>query len=79
MIGEFASLEELYERITPALNTVRYETKLIYNIDIKNSEVWEYLADKKWKSASNLSLAEMVNDILTIDIDELKESIGDEL
>ncbi len=64
---KFNSLKELYLRLKPALATKKrlcYQRGLKY---IKEEDIWNYLKDTKWKSTINLSLADMVNDILGSD------------
>ena len=68
---EFNSLEELKERLKPALRIKEEEFKN-NNIDyITNEDIWNYLKDIKWKTSTNLSLSDMVNDILKLDINNL--------
>ena len=64
---EFNSLEELYNRLKPALNTKQREmVRKGYNY-IKIEDIWNYLKEIKWKKANNLSLYEMVSDVLNVD------------
>ena len=64
---EFNSLEELYNRLKPALNTKQREMiRNGYNY-IKIEDIWNYLKEIKWKKANNLALYEMVSDVLNID------------
>lgn len=67
MNEEFNSLEELYRRIKPALSTKIREMRRSGLIYIKEEDVWNYLKEKKWKNSKNLSLSEMVDDILNSD------------
>jgi hypothetical protein len=60
----FNSLEELYERIKPALITKKQEMKRNGFNYIKEEDIWNYLKEIKWKNTRNLSLYEMVNDVL---------------
>lgn len=64
---EFNNLQELYDRLRPALRTKRNEmVRNGYNY-IKPEDIWNYLKEVKWKKASDLSLYEMVNDVLNTD------------
>ena len=64
---EFNSLEELYNRLKPALVTKQREKiRNGYNY-IKIEDIWNYLKEIKWKKANNLALYEMVSDVLNID------------
>lgn len=61
---EFSNLKELYNRLKPALQTKKNEmNRKGYNY-IKVEDIWNYLKEVKWKQASNLSLHEMVSDVL---------------
>ncbi|CCY45581.1 post-transcriptional regulator [Clostridium sp. CAG:1193] len=68
---EFKTLKELYDRIKPALTSKRKEFIRIGINYITEVDIWNYLADKKWKSASELSLSEMVSDIFLASVDEV--------
>ena len=63
----FESLEELYKRIKPALITKKNEMKRDGYIYIKEEDIWNYLKERKWKNARDLSLSEMISDILNTD------------
>ena len=76
----FNSLEELYKRIKPALKTKKEEMRRAGYIYIKEEDVWNYLKEVKWINSKNLSLYQMVNDVLNVDnmlIDKyLKEKLN---
>jgi len=62
---EFNNLEELYIRIKPALSCKQSEMiRDGYNY-IKIEDIWNYLKEIKWKIAYNLSLYDMVTDVLS--------------
>lgn len=63
----FESLRELYARVEPALETKRMEMIRDGYAYIKKEDVWNYLKEEKWKKGRDLSLAEMVSDILNSD------------
>ena len=63
----FGSLEELYKRIRPALKTKKEEMKRAGYIYIKEEDIWNYLKENKWMNSKNLSLYQMVNDVLNAD------------
>ncbi len=64
---EFGSLRELYARIEPALETKRIEMRREGYSYIKCEDIWNYLKEVKWRNSNDLSLAEMVSDILNTD------------
>ena len=70
---EFNNLKELKDRITPALNTKLKELKKNnYNI-ATIEDIWNYLIEKKWKTAQNLTLYDIINDVLNIDNEDIEE------
>jgi len=61
---EFKSIEELKQRLKPALESKVQDLKY-KNINTVDEEgIWNYLKEIKWKNAKNLNLSDMVNDIL---------------
>lgn len=64
---EFSSLEELYNRLKPALRTKKRELKENGYGYLKIEDIWNYLKENKWKRSNNLSLNDMVSDILNAD------------
>lgn len=59
----FNSAYELYNKVLPALRTKKREFKK-RGISIREKEIFTYLVNTKWKNTENLSLNEVVNDIL---------------
>ena len=81
-MNEYRSQEELFKGLIPAMNV---KLKLFKNTSyhyITKEDIWNYLKEIKWKSSSNLTLGEMVNDIIKLepnDIDKyLKEQMKNE-
>lgn len=68
---EFKNLEELKKRVGPALATKEKELKL-KKYSIKKEEIWNYLVKNKWSTSKNLTLYDIVNDILKFDIEEIE-------
>ena len=64
---QFNSLEELYNRIKPALMAKVEELKRNDLNYIKEEDVWNYLKEIKWKDSSDLKLYQMVSDVLNAD------------
>ena len=68
---EFTSLGQLYKKLLPAFNVKK---RLILNSkykEITNENIWSYLTETKWRTARNLSLPDMINDIITADLEEI--------
>ena len=68
---EFSSLEELYKRLKPALTTKADEIRMQGYTYIKEEDVWNYLKEIKWKTSKDLSLYEMVSDILNLESEKI--------
>lgn len=64
---EFGSVQELYERLKPALKSKVSELKREGYAYLNSEDVWNYLKEKKWRNSKNLSLHEMVSDIFNSD------------
>lgn len=68
---EFKSLQQLYIKLIPAFNVKK---RLILNSkykEITNENIWSYLTETKWRTSKNLSLPDMINDIITADLEEI--------
>ena len=60
---EFNTLEELYNRVKPALHSKKIELRRLGYSNINEIDIWNYLKDK-WKNSINLTLSDIVDDIL---------------
>lgn len=63
---EFNSVKELYKRVTPALKTKR-RILLKKGINVKENKIFEYLIKEKWSNETNLTLSDIVSDIINVD------------
>ncbi len=70
-MDEFSSLKELYIKVRPALIIKKDELHKQGMKQIVEADIWNFLKKKKWTNTIDLSLSEMVNDILEVDSDEL--------
>ena len=68
---EYKSQSELYQGLTPALNVKVKYLKRNQISNIKREDIWNYLKETKWKNSIDLTLADMVQDILHTDNSEL--------
>lgn len=70
---------ELYKRLSPAINCkIRELAK--YNINyVKKEDIWNYLMQLKWNNEKGITLAEMVDDILNLDNNNLDEFVKEKL
>ena len=71
----FNSIEELYNKLLPALETRVSELKLNGVSYIKVDDIWEYLKRNKWSKSIDLTLSKCVDDILNTDEAELKKFV----
>lgn len=63
----FTSVDELKKRLMPALRLRKKQLKKD-NINMTEDMLWDYFVNNYWKKANNLSLHEMVNDILNEEV-----------
>ena len=71
---EYDSLEELYNDLEGAFNV---KLRLIRNKYpyIKKENIWEYLRTNKWPYDKGLTISEMVNDIMDVDIEKVSSFV----
>ena len=68
---EYKNQFELYQGLVPALNVKLTMLKKNDYVGITREDIWNYLKDYKWKSSVDLTLADMVQDIIHTDNLEL--------
>lgn len=73
----FASLEELYQKLLPALRTKKNEMIREKYLYITEEDIWSYLCHYTWKGQKTLTLGAMVDDILNTDSLVLYEHKGE--
>ncbi len=72
---KFKSLQELYDRLLPALKSKTKEiNKKGFNY-IHEEDIWNYLKNYKWTSSKALELCDMVEDIFRVEIKELDDYV----
>lgn len=67
MDEKFTSIEELYNRLIPALKSKKMELHKNHMIYISVQDIWQYFRTCKWNKGINLTLFDMVDDILNTD------------
>lgn len=79
-MDNITNIQKLYEFLSPALNV---KLRLLRNRNyfyIKKEDIWSYLKETKWPYSKGLTIADMVNDIIHCDNQEidlyLKEKIS---
>ena len=76
---KFSSLEDLYNRLKPALRSKVKELRQLDKIYIKENDIFEYLSNTRWESSTNLTLDQMVDDILYLDNDKIDEYVQNKI
>lgn len=76
---EFENVQELYERLKPALKSKELELKRNGINYIKQEDIWNYLKKEKWMGAKDLLLHQMVDDILNTDYVLLQNYVEDNI
>lgn len=69
---EFTSQLELYLALLPVFKVKHRLLSITSNKNITNEDMWKYLTMTKWKNSHNLTISEMVNDIIILDTNNIK-------
>lgn len=72
---EYSSMQELYNILIPAFNVKLRQLKNSKYNSIKRQDIWEYLKNNKWMLSVDLSISEMVSDIINVDGYKIKKYI----
>ena len=70
MNDEFQSVEELYQRVLPALRTKVHKLTSRGISFVVEEDIWNLLMEK-WKKGRGLTLYDIVDDILKLDENEI--------
>jgi len=73
---EYKNVKELFEGLKPAFNVKLRLIKKDYDYITRN-DIWNYLKINKWCKDVNLTISEMVDDIIMVDIDKVDRFIKD--
>ena len=68
---DYNTEEELFEGLIPALNVKLKNLKKNKIKDITKEDIWNYLKETKWKNSIDLTLADMVQDIIHTPNDDI--------
>jgi hypothetical protein len=68
---KFASITDLYRRVYPALETKKDEINNQFHSKVTELDIWNYLKNNVWNKSKNLSLCDIVDDILHINEDDM--------
>ena len=53
----------------PVFNVKKRLIKNTEYENITNQDIWYYLIETKWKTSHNLTISDIVNDIITLDLE----------
>ena len=73
---EFNSIEELYKRVYPALSAKTSELKRLGYKNIEEKNIWDFLSTAVFARTKNLTLADIVHEIMHVDINSLEKYIN---
>ena len=73
---EYANQKELYLALLPAFSVKQRLNSITKYPSTKNSDIWKYLTIHKWKNSIGLTISDMVNDIIMVDVTEVNNFVG---
>ena len=73
---EYESQKELYIALLPVFSVKRRLNSITKYPNTKNSDIWYYLVEHKWRHTTGLTISDMVNDIIMVDINEVNKIGG---
>lgn len=71
----FKDINELYQRVYPALKSKVKELKKNKIDYIKEVDIWNYLVESRWRNTKGLVLADIVDDILNTDNNKIEDYV----
>ena len=69
---EYKNQLDLYQDLRPVFRVKERLNGVNGYSDVTINDIWHYLAINKWKNSTNLTLSDIVNDIITVDISMIK-------
>ena len=79
MAIQFNSVEELYNRVHPALTSKVREFRRNGIKYVKEEDIWNCLVGSKWKNGNGLELFNIVDDILNTSNKEIEDYVIDKM
>ena len=73
---QFRTVEELYNRVLPALYSKVKEVRRAGLELVNEKDIWNFLVETEWKKRNNLELHELIIDILNVENYKLKDYIN---
>ena len=71
---EYTNQKELYIALLPVFNVKKRLNSITKYPNTKNSEIWTYLVNHKWKGSVGLTISDMVNDIIMVDVNDVNKN-----
>lgn len=71
---EYTNLKELYIALLPAFNVKKRLNSITKYPNTENSDIWTYLVNHKWKHSIGLTIFDMVNDIIMVDVNDVNKN-----
>lgn len=75
---EYKNMRELFDNLKPAFDVKLRLVKKDYDY-ITRTDIWNYLKLNKWCKDTNLTISEMVDDIILVDISKVDKFLKDHL
>ncbi|MEG0799134.1 MAG: post-transcriptional regulator [Bacilli bacterium] len=75
MYEEFNCLNDVFNRVKPALYSKVEELKRNNISYVKEEDIWNFLSTKLWRNKSNLNISEIVSDIFDTSNEEIKSYV----
>ena len=73
-MDEYANVKELFDSLKPAFSVKLRLINKEYDY-ITKTDIWNYLKINKWRNAIDLTIADMVDDIIMVDIFEVDKFV----
>ena len=73
---EYNNQKELYIALLPVFSVKKRLNSITKYPDTKNSDIWYYLVENKWRHTTGLTIFDMVNDIIMVDISDVNKNGG---
>ena len=71
---EYNNQKELYIALLPVFNVKRRLSSITKYPNTSNSEIWHYLVVNKWRHTTGLTISDMVNDIIMVDLNDVNRN-----
>lgn len=68
---EFTTQEELYQKLFPVFNVKKRLLSITKHQTLTNLDIWKYLIKYKWIFSYDLTLEEIINDIITVEPEKI--------